>query len=64
MLELKIGQKVTIECVEDEENTGCAVCCFDDSSSCSEIACAGHMRKDGKSVHYIAKDESGAIIKL
>jgi hypothetical protein len=61
MFELKIGQKVTIECVADGVNANCSACFFDHLESCGNIRCA---TTDRKSFHYEAKDEDGKVVYL
>ena len=55
MKELKVGERITLEAVEQN---GCRGCFFEDNPVCIKFACCEGVRSDGKSVmlEYIPGD--------
>ena len=49
MKELKVGERITLEAVEQY---GCRGCFFEDDPVCINFACSEGVRSDGKSVIF------------
>lgn len=49
MKELKVGERITLEAVEQN---GCRGCFFEDNLVCIKFACCEGVRSDGKSVIF------------
>ena len=49
MKELKVGERITLEAVEQN---GCRGCFFEDNPVCIKFACCEGVRSDGKSVIF------------
>ena len=49
MKEIKVGERITLEAVEQY---GCRGCFFEDNPVCIKFACCEGVRSDGKSVIF------------
>ena len=52
MKELKVGERITLEVIEQNVCNGCDDCFFDDNPVCIKFACCEGVRSDGKSVIF------------